>query len=95
MGPGTTTTTTGPSTTTTTKECCPSKEIYGEGSEETELLRYLRDNLLSRTPEGRKLIKMYYQLSPTIVKIMEEDEEFKEEVKEMICGILPLIRGEE
>jgi len=34
------------------------------------------------------------QWSPAIVKAMEEDEEFKSQVKEIIDGILPLIRGE-
>jgi len=72
-------------------EQCPAKEIYGEHSEETELLRYFRDNILSKTPEGQELIKLYYEWSPAIVKAMEEDEEFKGNIKEMIDGILPII----
>jgi len=90
--PTTTTTTSMVSTTTTT--CCPIFCIYDEYSEETELLRYIRDNVLSKTPEGQEIIRLYYQWSPVIVKAMEEDEEFKEKVKKMIDGILPLIRGE-
>ena len=50
--------------------------------------------MLSQTPEGQDLIRLYYELSPGIVKAMEEDESFKQEVKEMIDGILPLLRGE-
>jgi hypothetical protein len=50
--------------------------------------------VLARTPEGRELIRLYYQWSPAIVKGMEEDEEFKEEVREMVDGILELIGGE-
>ena len=50
--------------------------------------------MLSETPEGRELIKLYYQLSPGIVKTMEKDEAFKAEAKEMIDGVLGLI-GEE
>ena len=72
---------------------CLSKEIYGEDSEETELLRYIRDNKLNQTPEGRELIRLYYQWSPMIVKAMEKDKEFKEEVKELIDGVLELIGG--
>ena len=49
--------------------------------------------MLSKTPEGRGLIKLYYQLSPVIVTIMEADEEFKTEAKKMIDEILPLIEG--
>ena len=60
----------------------------------TELLRYFPDNVLSQTPEGREFIRLYYQWSPVIVEAIEEDEEFREEVKKMIDGILCLIRGE-
>ncbi len=71
---------------------CPSEAVYGEYSEEALSLRAFRDNVLSQTPEGKELIRLYYQWSPTIVNTMEEDEEFKEEVKEVIDGVLPLIR---
>jgi hypothetical protein len=48
--------------------------------------------VLSQTPEGQELIKLYYQWSPAIVRAMENDEEFKEEVKEMVDGVLELVR---
>ena len=74
---------------------CAAESIYGEQSEETELLRYFRDNILNQTPEGQELIKLYYQWSPAIVKAMEGDEEFKEEIKEMIDEILNEMEKEE
>ena len=73
---------------------CTVEEIYGEHTEETELLRYFRDNVLSKSPEGQEMIKLYYHLSPVITMAMQNDEEFKEEVKGVIDEILPLIRGE-
>ena len=72
---------------------CPTESLYGEHSEQTELLRYLRDNVLSTTPEGQELIRLYYELSPVIIKMMDEDKEFKEEVKEMVDGMLIVVRG--
>jgi len=87
------TTTSSSSSTTTTIKICPFIRIYDENSEEIELLRDFRDNVLSQIPEGQAIRRLYYQWSPAIVKAMEEDEEFKEEVKEMIDGILPVIRG--
>ena len=72
---------------------CTAEMIYGEDSEEVELLRCLRDNVLRQSPEGREIIKLYYQWSPAIVKAMEEDEEFREDVKEMIDGVLALIES--
>jgi hypothetical protein len=55
----------------------------------------LRDNILSQNPEGQEIIRLYYELSPAIVNAMEEDEAFKEEVKEMIDVVLELIGGVE
>jgi hypothetical protein len=80
-------------TSTTTTISCPSEEIYGEGSEELELLRHFRDTVLNHTQEGKELIKLYYRWSPAIVKTMEEDKEFKENVKEMVDGVLLVIGG--
>jgi hypothetical protein len=73
---------------------CPSLALYGEYSEEVELLRDYRDEVLSQTPVGQGIIKLYYQLSPAIVKAMEKDEEFREELKEMMDGVLELVGGE-
>ena len=81
-------------TTTTTTETCLPKKIYGVHSEETELFRNFRDEVLSKTPEGQELIRLYYQWSPIIVKAMEEDDAFTEEVKEFIDGILGFMRTE-
>ena len=145
--PSTTSTISPASTTTTITQCpCLIEEIYSEHAEEVELLRNFRDQVLSKTPSGRELISVYYQVSPalvrliendlvlreklitlyyqisptlipmlgedesfrqgfltlyylcggaTAVKAMEEDEEFKEQVKEMIDGVLELIGGVE
>ena len=84
-----TTTVTGATTTTSIE--CPLREIYGEDSEETEFLRYIRDKVLNKSPAGQEIIRLYYQWSPVIVKAMEGNKKFKEEVKEMIDGVLPLI----
>jgi len=86
------TTTTIENGTTTTISVCPSESIYGEHSEETELLRDLRDNVLIKSSEGQEIIRLYYQWSPVIVKAMEKNKEFREEVKEMVDGVLRLIR---
>ena len=66
-------------------------EIFGEDSVEAILLRDFRDNVLNTTPIGQDITKLYYDWSPAIVRGMEDDETFKEEVKEMVDTILPLI----
>ena len=73
---------------------CPAELLYGEHSSEVKLLRNIRDKLLNKTSEGRELIRMYYQLSPVIIKTMEEDEVFKKDMEEMIDGVLIMIADE-
>ena len=90
----TTTTTTSSSTTTTPLFPCPLLELYGEHSAEVNYLRYVRDEVLSKNTEGRELIKLYYQLSPAIVKLMWEDKLFKEELRGIVENILPILDGE-
>jgi len=73
---------------------CPITKIYGTDSREADILRALRDNFLKEELVGRELIHIYYANSPMFVKMLEEDVEFKEEVKELIDGVLELIEEE-
>lgn len=90
---GAATTTTPSTTTTTSPQPCAALEIYGEGSEEVQLLRHFRDTVLSQTPEGQELIRLYYQWSPVTVKAMKEDDQFKKEMKEIIDTLLQIINS--
>ena len=76
--------TTSSSTTTTsiTQGPCATVKIYGEDSDEVAILRYLRDNLLIRTPEGREIIRLYHRWNPLIVQAMKSDEAFIQQLKE-------------
>ena len=74
-----------------TKTRCLAKSIYGADSEEVQVFRFFRDNVLSKTQEGQELIKLYYQWSPIMVMAMEADEEFKEDIKEMVDEVLGVI----
>lgn len=84
------------STTTTTKKCaCAVNELYSRNSEEVKVLRNFRDQVLRKTQSGRELIRLYYQVSPAIMKAIKEDKGLREKVKETIDKALPLIKGEE
>lgn len=96
--PQPTTTTTSSSSTSSSKTTttyspgfCALSLIYGTDSAQTELLCSIRDNLLSKSHEGRELIKLYYQWSPVIVKAMQVDEDFKEDLKELVDGVLGMM----
>ena len=72
---------------------CPLTLIYGKYSDELERVRYFRNNILRKTPVGQEIIRLYYQWSPLVLKTMEEDEGFKEEVTEIADGVLEMIGG--
>jgi hypothetical protein len=71
---------------------CVAEQVYGNHAGVTALLRKYRDNVLSQTPEGRKLITLYYQWSPALVKAMKQDKAFEADIREMIDGFLLLIQ---
>ncbi len=77
-------------TTTVPGGPCAAEEIYGENSAQVQILRALRDGVLSKSPEGREIIKLYYQWSPIITMAVKNDPAFKAEMKAMIDGILGL-----
>ena len=73
---------------------CLAETIYGEDSGEIALLKSLRDEVLSNSPEGEEIIKLYYQWSPLIVGAMKGDERFKGELKMLIDEVLAMIKRE-
>ncbi len=73
---------------------CLINALYGDQSGETQTLREFRDNVLSKTAEGQKVIEMYYALSPTIVKFMNKNENFRKAIKTFLDVLIPLINSQ-
>lgn len=73
------------------QEKCLLDILYGPDTPKLDILRIFRDEVLSQTPEGNEIIDLYYALSPVIVEAMEQDEQFQEEMKEMIELFLPMM----
>jgi hypothetical protein len=71
---------------------CAAEAIYGEQSEQTELLRKYRDTVLSKTSEGQEFIRNYYKLSPTVTKLLEQNAVLKNRTEAFIDSMLPGIR---
>lgn len=98
--PQTTTTTSPVSTTTTTidsggnggEEPCVIDELYGKYSKKAELLRSYRDNTLNKTVIGQKVIRLYYILSPMILKCMECSEAVKDGLQATIDKVIYLLQ---
>ena len=58
--------------------------MYGEDSEEVVILKHVRDHILQGTPQGREIVKLYYAWSPFIVRMIENDPDLQDELKEML-----------
>lgn len=76
------------------EELCPAEMVYGDNSPEVAVLRYFRDAVLSRTPEGRAITKLYYELSPYIADALQGDEKLVSEIKAMLDCVLPVTISE-
>lgn len=71
---------------------CPAELIYGENSEEADLLRYLRDSILRRGPDGRAITALYYRYSQVVAHLLREDEKLQQAVKIILDTVLELIK---
>ena len=47
--------------------------------------------MLSTSPAGREIVRLYYAWGPALVEAMSRDGDFKNEVKEMIEGFLGVL----
>lgn len=73
---------------------CLATSLYGENSSEVKLLKIFRDNVLSKTSKGREIIKLYYELSPLITKILQNNAGFKKDTKIIFDKLLTIIENQ-
>jgi hypothetical protein len=52
------------------------------------VLRWYRDTILSKTPEGRAITQLYYEISPYMAAALREDERLASEARAMLDGFL-------
>ena len=71
---------------------CLAASIYGDDSAEAELLRTFRDTVLSKTPEGNTIIKLYYAWSPILSGFAERDEKFRQQIQTIMDRALIKLR---
>lgn len=50
------------------KRCYIATAIYGQSAYETKVLRIWRDNYLQHTQTGKIIIKIYYKMSPLLLR---------------------------
>lgn len=64
--------------------CFIATEIYGNTAPETQALRLFRDTRLMTSSIGKLATSLYYDLSPSIVRVMKKSPMLKRTVKYMI-----------
>jgi hypothetical protein len=72
---------------------CLVESLYGEDSENTTVLREFRDTVLLKTTAGRRLIELYYNLSPLSVDLLNREAGLRIKLKQLIDGYMPMIEG--
>jgi len=90
----TTSSTTSSLPSTTTVPPCLAELLFGEGSEEVLLLRNIRDAILSSTPEGQELTKLYYTWNWLLIEAIESNPGLKETLKTVLEQTIEVISGE-
>jgi hypothetical protein len=79
-------------TTTTSADLCAAETIYGEHSEETEMLRQYRDTVLSRSESGRRIIRTYYELSPAVAEYLRNNEAARQQARRVLDSMMPAVK---
>jgi hypothetical protein len=72
---------------------CPAVKLYGEGSEQVEMLRQYRDEVLGQTAAGRRIIQGYYFLAASAEKMFEASPVLRRAARNTMDALLPLIQN--
>lgn len=70
---------------------CFLEDLFGSGSREVRALQRFRDEVLASHAAGCGVIDLYYNISPVLKDITDNNEVMKRALKEIINGMLPLI----
>jgi len=70
---------------------CPAETVLGMDDPRLDNLRAFRDRVLAKNPEGQKMIRMYYDSSVAVVKMLEKKPGLKQAARQYLDVILPAI----
>jgi cell wall-associated protease len=75
------------------EKSCFSIFLLGNKDPRLETLRRFRDEVLSKTSSGKKLIRLYYGYSDIIVEILAANPALKNHAKELLEQVIPQIEA--
>jgi hypothetical protein len=74
------------------KPTCVAETILQNDEESLNVLREFRDKVLLKTETGKKYVDLYYQYSPAIVTLIEQNPGLKQQVRTSIMAKMPTIK---
>jgi hypothetical protein len=73
-------------------EVCLFRDALGEDDPQLEVIRAFRENVLSKSAAGQKIIGLYYAYSPGMVSFLDRHPTAKEGVKLLLKSLIPALR---
>jgi len=77
---------------TTNAKCFIATTVYGENSEEVDIFRRFRDEVLCTRPWGRKLVAAYYQVGPRGAEVIGRSNAGRRAAKLILSPVARLLR---
>ena len=71
---------------------CVAETILQDDEECLNVLRDFRDKKLLKTEKGERLVALYYEYSPILIKLIEDKPELKAKLKQRIKTLIPGIK---
>jgi hypothetical protein len=78
---------------TANASACAAETVLGDDKESLELLRQYRDKILSKSEQGKSIIKIYYEKSPHIVELLKQNPFLKDKCSAALKTIIPYIEN--
>jgi hypothetical protein len=79
-------------TTEKTSSGCAAEAVLADDPESLTLLRQFRDRVLAKSANGKAIIKLYYEKSPQIVKLLYKNPDLKAKYRTTLKAMMPSIR---
>jgi len=71
---------------------CPVERVFGRNTPQVKLLQQFRDEVLSGSPAGRKMIELYYNTSEKMNSMLGQDSAVLHTARSLLNAFMPMIK---